>query len=129
MKFRPLVWRTTHPYVLADRLEDVTEPEALRLNRKCDRTVCLYGFLRGTNMKRDCSVHLAGVGDFRVADMTFLADPCPLPEVLKKRTLLEKEKTIYAPMSGVGGVVYDKDAVYVDLGGWALCSIWHIWQQ
>ena len=24
MKFRPLIWRTTHPYILADRLEDVT---------------------------------------------------------------------------------------------------------
>ena len=46
-----------------------------------------------------------------------LPDPCPLPETLKKRTLIEKEKTIYAPMSGVGGIVYDKDAVYIDLGG------------
>ena len=49
--------------------------------------------------------------------MTFLPDPCPLPSNLKKRTLIEKEKTIYAPMSGVGGIVYDKDAVYIDLGG------------
>lgn len=24
---------------------------------------------------------------------------------------------MYAPLSGVGGVLYDKDAVYVDLGG------------
>ena len=37
-------------------------------------------------------------------------------QVLKKRTLVEKEKSIYAPMSGVGGIVYDKDAVYIDLG-------------
>ena len=37
------------------------------------------------------------------------------------RALVEKEKTIYAPFSGVGGIVYDKDAVYIDLGGakWA----------
>ena len=49
--------------------------------------------------------------------MTFLPDPCPLPEGIKKRTLVEKDKTIYAPMSGVGGIVYDKDAVYIDLGG------------
>ena len=58
-----------------------------------------------------------GVGDFTVRDITDLPDPCPLPENLKKRTLIEKEKTIYAPMSGVGGIVYDKDAVYIDLGG------------
>lgn len=42
-------------------------------------------------------------------------DPCPLPEELKKRSLVEKEKLVYAPFSGVGGIVYDKDAVYVEL--------------
>jgi ribosome biogenesis protein BMS1 len=31
--------------------------------------------------------------------------------------LNEKEKVIYAPFSGVGGIVYDHDAVYIDLGG------------
>ncbi len=60
---------------------------------------------------------LLGCGDFTINDITDLPDPCPLPEGLKKRTLIEKEKTIYAPMSGVGGIVYDKDAVYIDLGG------------
>lgn len=57
-----------------------------------------------------------GVGDFALSDVSFLPDPCPLPDKLKKRSLNEKEKTIYAPLSGVGGVVYDKDAVYIDLG-------------
>ena len=117
MKFRPLVWRTTHPYLLADRLEDVTDPEMLRLEPKTDRKISLYGYLRGTNMKGHQAVHLAGVGDFSVKSMTFLPDPCPLPEGIKKRTLVEKDKSIYAPMSGVGGIVYDKDAVYIDLGG------------
>lgn len=49
--------------------------------------------------------------------MNFLPDPCPLPEQIKKRALVEKERLIYAPFSGVGGIVYDKDAVYVELGG------------
>lgn len=40
-----------------------------------------------------------------------------MPEELKKRALVEKERLIYAPFSGVGGIVYDKDAVYVELGG------------
>ena len=35
----------------------------------------------------------------------------------KKKSLDEREKIIYAPFSGVGGIVYDKDAVYIDLGG------------
>jgi ribosome biogenesis protein BMS1 len=118
MKFRPLVWRSTHPYLLADRLEDVTDPELIRANQKCDRSVSLYGYLRGALLKPNQRLHVAGVGDFPIADLAFLPDPCPLPDGEKKlKTLAEKDKSIYAPMSGVGGIVYDKDAVYIDLGG------------
>lgn len=56
-----------------------------------------------------------GVGDFQVTDINFLPDPCPLPDAQKKRALNEKERLLYAPMAGVGGLVYDKDAVYIDL--------------
>lgn len=49
--------------------------------------------------------------------MSYLHDPCPLPDKERKRSLNEKERLVYAPMSGVGGIVYDKDAVYIDLGG------------
>lgn len=115
MKFRPLVWQTSHPYVLADRMEDLTDPERLRTDPKCDRTVSLYGYLRGTYLKNKGQVHIPGVGDFQVADVNFLPDPCPLPDAQKKRALNEKERLLYAPMAGVGGVVYDKDAVYIDL--------------
>uniref|UniRef100_A0A673BTW2 Bms1-type G domain-containing protein n=1 Tax=Sphaeramia orbicularis TaxID=375764 RepID=A0A673BTW2_9TELE len=115
MKFRPLVWQTSHPYVLADRMEDLTDPEKVRTDPKCDRTVSLYGYLRGTYLKNKGQVHIPGVGDFQVSDVNCLPDPCPLPDVQKKRGLNEKERLLYAPMAGVGGVVYDKDAVYIDL--------------
>ncbi|XP_043912218.1 ribosome biogenesis protein BMS1 homolog [Protopterus annectens] len=117
MKFRPLIWQTSHPYILADRMEDLTNQEEIRVNPKCDRKVSLYGYLRGAYLKNKSQVHVPGVGDFALSDVSFLPDPCPLPEQLKKRSLNEKEKQIYAPMSGVGGVVYDKDAVYIDVGG------------
>uniref|UniRef100_A0A674IF82 Bms1-type G domain-containing protein n=1 Tax=Terrapene triunguis TaxID=2587831 RepID=A0A674IF82_9SAUR len=117
MKFRPLTWQTSHPYVLADRMEDLTNPEDVRVNPKCDRKVSLYGYLRGAYLKNKSQIHMPGVGDFTVSDVSFLPDPCALPEQQKKRSLNEKDKLIYAPLSGVGGVVYDKDAVYIDLGG------------
>jgi ribosome biogenesis protein BMS1 len=60
---------------------------------------------------------ISGCGDLKIHDVSHLPDPCPLPDKLKKRSLVEKEKLIYAPFSGVGGIVYDKDAVYVELGG------------
>ncbi|XP_067203933.1 ribosome biogenesis protein BMS1 homolog [Linepithema humile] len=117
MKFRPLTWRTTHPYILADRIEDLTPPELIRKNPKVDRTISLYGYVRGIPLNKETSIHIPGCGDMKIKDVNNLPDPCPLPEHIKKRALIEKERLIYAPFSGVGGIVYDKDAVYVELGG------------
>ncbi|KAI0244266.1 Glycoside hydrolase 2 (Mannanase, beta-galactosidase) [Massospora cicadina] len=114
MKFRPLQWRNTHPYMVADRLEDLTDPEVIRVNPKCDRAITLYGYLRGTNLKPNTQVHIAGVGDFEIGDISPLDDPCPLPEKVRK-SLSAKHKLIYAPMADVGGILYDKDAVYIDV--------------
>ncbi|XP_023726998.1 ribosome biogenesis protein BMS1 homolog, partial [Cryptotermes secundus] len=100
-----------------DRLEDLTPPELIRQNPKVDRTVSLYGFVRGMALNKMSSIHIPGCGDLKIHDVSHLPDPCPLPDKLKKRSLVEKEKLIYAPFSGVGGIVYDKDAVYVELGG------------
>jgi len=62
MKFHPLDWRASHPYVLADRMEDLTDPEQLRKEATCDRTLSLYGYVRGTNLKPDSAVHIPGKG-------------------------------------------------------------------
>lgn len=44
-----------------------------------------------------------------------MPDPCPLPEknIEKKgrRKLNEKEVLLYAPMSNIGKILYDKDAM------------------
>ncbi len=44
-----------------------------------------------------------------------LADPCPLPSHMKKRSLNEKDKLLYAPMSDIGNVIYDNDVVYINV--------------
>jgi ribosome biogenesis protein BMS1 len=123
---RPLVWRNSHPYCLADRFLDITPPTDIEEDPKCDRTVALYGYLRGTNFPAGGSrVHIPGVGDMTVTSTEALPDPCPTPFAekqtekatgKKKRTRLgEKQKILYAPMSDVGGVLVDKDAVYIDV--------------
>ena len=117
MKFRPLTWRGAHSYLLADRMEDITNTEEIRLHPKCDREVILYGYVRGVPMNKENMVHIAGLGDMRINELSALSDPCPMPTGEKKRNLLEKERLLYAPMSGVGGIVYDKDAVYIELQG------------
>ncbi|XP_019265838.1 PREDICTED: ribosome biogenesis protein BMS1 homolog isoform X2 [Nicotiana attenuata] len=115
MKFPPLSWRMSHPYIVVDRFEDVTPPEKVRMDSKCDRNVILYGYLRGCNLMKGAKVHIAGVGDYSLAGITALADPCPLPSAAKKKGLRDKEKLFYAPMSGLGDLLYDKDAVYINI--------------
>ena len=60
------------------------------------------------NSRYNFPPHKQGCGDFALSSVSTLPDPCPLPDKLKKRSLNEKEKLIYAPMTGVGGIVYDK---------------------
>lgn len=60
MKFRPLSWRMTHAYVLADRLEDITSQELIRKDAKVNRDVVLYGYVRGVPLMKESSVHIAG---------------------------------------------------------------------
>lgn len=120
MKFRPLVFRNAHPHLLADRIQDLTPREAIRENPKVDRTVTLYGYLRGPNLPaRNAKVHIPGAGDLEIKTVERLADPCPLPtlESERRRKMGEKAKLIHAPMSDVGGVMYDKDAVYINVPG------------
>ena len=123
---RPLVWRNSHPYCLADRVLDVTPPTIVEENYKCDRTMALYGYLRGTNFPAEgARVHVPGVGDLSVSAIEALPDPCPTPymdqAVAKisgktgRKRLGEKQKLLFAPMSDVGGVLVDKDAVYIDV--------------
>ncbi|KAK6382732.1 Glycoside hydrolase 2 (Mannanase, beta-galactosidase) [Exophiala oligosperma] len=123
---RPLIWRNSHPYCLADRLLDVTPPTQIEENEKCDRQVALYGYLRGTNFPADgARVHVPGVGDLSVKEIEALPDPCPTPFLdqamakatgkSSRRKLGEKQKVLFAPMSDVGGVLVDKDAVYINV--------------
>lgn len=141
MKFRPLKWRNEHPYLLADRMTDLTHPELIQSQgAQIDRKVALYGFLHGTPLPSTSGtkVHIAGVGDFPISQVEKLPDPCPTPAYQQKldeyerlkmkeegatatttrrrKRLDDKDKLIYAPMSDVGGVLMDKDAVYIDIG-------------
>eukprot|EP01027_Heterolobosea_sp_BB2_P016217 GEZU01023108.1.p1 GENE.GEZU01023108.1~~GEZU01023108.1.p1 ORF type:complete len:1007 (+),score=359.54 GEZU01023108.1:341-3361(+) len=117
VKFRPLIWRNTHPGVLVDRVEDITNPEEITSNPVCNRTVCFYGYVRGTYLKPKMKVVIPGCGEYFMDSVNALEDPCPLLEGAKKkrRALLDKEVTLYAPMSNLGELFYDKDAVYLDI--------------
>ena len=65
---------------MVDRHEDITHPSAMDQNPKCDRSITFYGYVRGSHLKAGMKVHLIGVGDFGMAEVSALRDPCPIPE-------------------------------------------------
>ncbi|RDA91668.1 hypothetical protein CP533_0068, partial [Ophiocordyceps camponoti-saundersi (nom. inval.)] len=121
---RPLVWRNSHPYSLIDSVRDITHPSKIEQDPKCDRSVVLSGYLRGTNFAAQGQrVHVAGLGDFTVASMEVLPDPCPTPAMEQslaklagktgRRRLTEKDKKLHAPMSDRSGLKIDGDAIWI----------------
>ncbi|OAA47755.1 Ribosome biogenesis protein BMS1/TSR1 [Metarhizium rileyi] len=121
---RPLVWRNNHPYSIVDSFRDVTHPTKIEEDPSCDRTIVLSGYLRGTNFAAQGQrIHVAGLGDFTVANMEVLPDPCPTPSMEQalakitgktgRRRLDEKEKKLHAPMSDRSGLKIEGDAIWI----------------
>ncbi|KAL7796521.1 DUF663 domain-containing protein [Trichoderma ceciliae] len=121
---RPLIWRNSHPYSIIDSFRDITHPTKIEEDPKCDRSIVLSGYLRGTNFATQGQrVHVAGLGDFTVSAMEVLPDPCPTPAMEQalakiagktgRRRLDEKEKKLYAPMSDRSGLKIDGDAIWI----------------
>lgn len=50
-----------------------------------DRKIVFYGYVRGTHLKPTTHVHLIGVGDYAISDISVLQDPCPAPGSNKDR--------------------------------------------
>jgi ribosome biogenesis protein BMS1 len=121
---RPLVWRNSHPYTIIDSFRDITHPTKIEEDPKCDRSIVFSGYLRGTNFSsQDQRVHVPGLGDFTIASMEILPDPCPTPAMEQaiakvtgktgRRRLDEKEKKLHAPMSDRSGLKIDGDAIWI----------------
>lgn len=121
---RPLIWRNSHPYTIIDSWRDITHPTKIEENEKCDRSIVLSGYLRGTNFaSQGQRVHIPGLGDYTLADVEVLPDPCPTPAMEQalakitgktgRRRLDDKDKKLYAPMSDRSGLQVDGDAIYI----------------
>lgn len=121
---RPLIWRNAHPYTIIDSMRDVTHPTKIEEDPKCDRTVVLSGYLRGTNFSAQGQrVHIPGLGDYTIKSIESLPDPCPTPfmdqQMAKvtgktgRRRLDEKEKRLHAPMSDVSGLKIEGDTIWI----------------
>ncbi|CAI4217085.1 unnamed protein product, partial [Parascedosporium putredinis] len=121
---RPLIWRNTHPYSVIDSFRDITHPTKVEEDPMCDRSIVVSGYLRGTNFASSGQrIHVPGLGDFTVAAIEGLPDPCPTPAMEQaaakitgkkgRRRLDEKDKKLHAPMSDRSGLKVDGDAVWI----------------
>lgn len=121
---RPLIWRNSHSYTVIDSFRDVTHPTKIEEDPKCDRTVALSGYLRGTNFAAQGQrVHIPGLGDFSISAIESLPDPCPTPYMNQaiakatgktgRRRLDEKEKKLHAPMSDKSGLKIEGDTIWI----------------
>lgn len=88
-KFRPLQWRSAHPYLVAlkvasDDAENCPPSQADKgdsaVRTPDTRTCQFYGYVRGAVLRASQRFHIPGAGDFEAAEITKLDDPCPAPE-------------------------------------------------
>mmetsp|Transcript_85966 Transcript_85966/g.179761 ORF Transcript_85966/g.179761 Transcript_85966/m.179761 type:complete len:1088 (-) Transcript_85966:52-3315(-) len=130
-----LSWRQSHPYVLGLRWEDHTDPT---LPATHPRRLDLYGYVYGGRFREGMQAHVAGMGDFHIAAIKRLPDPCPPPMDTEKartqakndagiaagkvkqrsnalRTLADRHRVIYAPGSDIGSISVDSEAMYIQL--------------
>ncbi|CDW84912.1 bms1l protein [Stylonychia lemnae] len=127
-KIKPLSWRVSHSYVVADRF-DVIE----QTNNPDYNTVSFYGYIRGTYLDKNLRIHVNGLGDYEIKSIQKVDDPCPIElkktvkqkqlEILeekqggkkKKRNLKDKERVLYAPFSNIGAMNFEKTTGYITI--------------
>jgi ribosome biogenesis protein BMS1 len=96
-------------------MEDNTIYEKTKQNYKAEHDLVMFGFLRGSNFRKGCRVHVVGVGDFQVDEVLIMIDPCPLSGIVKRRVLNDRERLVYGPLAEISFLLYDNDITYIDV--------------
>mmetsp|Transcript_114223 Transcript_114223/g.328151 ORF Transcript_114223/g.328151 Transcript_114223/m.328151 type:complete len:792 (+) Transcript_114223:126-2501(+) len=73
---KELTWRSDRGYLLAQEAE----------YSSADGVLCLRGYVRGPGLSCRHLVHLTGYGDFALARIATLADPCPVDRSSSSQT-------------------------------------------
>lgn len=92
------------------------------------QTITFYGYVRGTHFNKQNKVHISGLGDYPIDEVTWIADPVPVESVKqkgegeevkkKRRTLKDKEKIVYAPFSNFGAMNFDRSSGFITIPDW-----------
>eukprot|EP00746_Dinoflagellata_sp_MGD_P154651 gnl/MRDRNA2_/MRDRNA2_84957_c0_seq1.p1 gnl/MRDRNA2_/MRDRNA2_84957_c0~~gnl/MRDRNA2_/MRDRNA2_84957_c0_seq1.p1 ORF type:complete len:744 (-),score=-25.81 gnl/MRDRNA2_/MRDRNA2_84957_c0_seq1:52-2283(-) len=72
---RGLSWRKTHPYLLVDKVKDISDVNDVTHNPRTNHLIAFYGMLRGHKLRNLAKLHVAGIGDFELQKVLRLTDP------------------------------------------------------
>jgi len=131
IKPKPLEWKSHHPYILADRYDVSTTVK----DQEKDKTlVSFYGYVRGTTFNQNSKAYITGLGDYELNNVNLMLDPCPTlvqetenneeneenkepgkEKKKKRRTLSQKERVLYAPMSNLDFASIDHSNGYITI--------------
>ena len=100
-------------------------------------TVTVYGYVRGTYLDKHQRVHVNGLGDYDIKNISKVEDPCPIElkktvkqkqaeheaeknglvkkSAGKKRNLNDKERVLYAPYTNIGAMNFEKTTGYINI--------------
>eukprot|EP00826_Nyctotherus_ovalis_P061348 TRINITY_DN8722_c0_g2_i5.p1 TRINITY_DN8722_c0_g2~~TRINITY_DN8722_c0_g2_i5.p1 ORF type:complete len:872 (+),score=316.28 TRINITY_DN8722_c0_g2_i5:111-2726(+) len=119
IKVKQLEWKSRNPYILVDRYD--ISPTV----KENDKTlVSFYGYVRGAPYNQNSKSYITGLGDYTMNGISLLADPCPTLAMeklekeeakKKRRTLNQKEKILYAPMTNLDFASIDHSNGYITI--------------
>lgn len=135
IKYKQIEWKLNHPFILIDRFEN---NEDGKQTEEDNCSVSFYGYVRGSSLRNNNKVHIMGLGDYQIDQISVVEDPCPplLKKMVdikeeneneegnneeikkkpkKKRTLKQNERIIYAPHTNLGFLNYEKSGGYITI--------------
>lgn len=124
-----LPFREKHPYIYCDKyfahLDSTHQNNKLKESgirdesKENDVTVSFFGYIRGGHFNKYRTVYINGLGDFDVDMIKSINDPCPYEIVEKngvvKRTLREKQNTLFAPWCKINNIEFDKKDGFITI--------------
>ena len=120
IKVKALEWKSQNPYILVDRYDISTN-----IKHEDKTQVSFFGYVRGAPFNKNAKAYITGLGDYHVDSVGTLTDPCPSLATekreseeatkKKKRTLNQKEKILYAPMTNLDFASIDRNNGYITI--------------
>jgi len=107
-------FRQNNPYLFCDKY-------LVQLNNseEDESTVSFFGYIRGGHFNQNRMIYINGLGDYKVGLVKVVNDPCPYETVsvngIIKRTLKQKENTLFAPWCKINNIEFDKKDGYITI--------------